>query len=62
MAMLCHCHVVTEGCIEDAVLRGASTAGHVEELCGAGAACGGCLPAIEGLLAELTARLDGAAA
>ncbi len=62
MALLCHCHVVTERCIEDAVRQGATSVSEVEVHCSAGTSCGGCVSAIEVLLQQMVARLDGAAA
>lgn len=62
MALLCHCHVVSEQRIVDAVGCGASTLEAVEAHCGAGGQCGGCVSAIEAILDRCVAVLDGAAA
>ena len=63
MALLCHCHVVSERGVEDAVLaHGAMSVDDVAERCGAGGACGGCVTAIEAILERCASLLDGAAA
>ena len=63
MALLCHCHVVSERGVEDAVLaHGAMSVDDVVERCGAGGACGGCVGGIEAILERCASLLDGAAA
>jgi bacterioferritin-associated ferredoxin len=62
MAIVCHCHVVSDRHVEEVVFGGACSLDEVADNCGAGARCGGCVPAIEALLDRLQARLDGAAA
>jgi bacterioferritin-associated ferredoxin len=62
MALLCHCHVVSDHFVAEAIACGASTPDDVAAHCAAGSSCGGCLPAIEALLDKLGATLDGAAA
>jgi bacterioferritin-associated ferredoxin len=62
MALLCHCHVVSDHFVEEAIWRGANTAAEVADHCGAGSRCGGCLPAIEALLERCVVALDAAAA
>ena len=63
MALLCHCRVVSERGVEDAVLaHGAMSVDDVAEHCGAGGSCGGCVGAIEAVLERCAALLDGAAA
>lgn len=49
---VCHCEVVTDRTIRAAVAVGARDARAVGDACGAGTRCGGCVPAIEGLIAE----------
>ena len=63
MALLCHCHVISERGVEDAVLaHGAASLDEVVDVCGAGGSCGGCVTAIEAILDRCVALLDGAAA
>lgn len=52
--LLCHCRGVNDRVIDCAISCGARTVDDVADACGAGATCGGCVPAIEDLL---TARL-----
>jgi bacterioferritin-associated ferredoxin len=49
---VCHCEVVCDGHIRAAIADGARDVDAVTARCGAGGACGGCVPAIEELLAE----------
>jgi bacterioferritin-associated ferredoxin len=49
---VCHCRVVSDRTIRAAIAAGARDVDQVTAVCGAGAGCGGCAPAIEGLLAE----------
>ncbi|MCA9606275.1 MAG: (2Fe-2S)-binding protein [Myxococcales bacterium] len=48
--LVCHCHRVNDRTIRDACRSGARTTDEVGEACGAGTGCGGCKPAIEGLI------------
>ena len=50
---ICHCRAVTDRSIKAAVLEGARDAVAIGERCGAGTHCGGCLPALRALLAEM---------
>jgi NAD(P)H-nitrite reductase large subunit len=50
--ILCHCRAVSDGTVNAAIASGASTLAHVSAATGAGTGCGGCVPAIEVLLAE----------
>jgi NAD(P)H-nitrite reductase large subunit len=50
--ILCHCRAVSDGAVGAAIAAGASTLAHVAAATGAGTGCGGCVPAIEVLLAE----------
>jgi bacterioferritin-associated ferredoxin len=49
---VCHCEVVNDRAIRSAIADGASDVADVASRCGAGAACAGCHPTIEELLAE----------
>lgn len=49
---VCHCEVVSDRVICEAVAAGARDIETVTALCGAGGVCGGCHPAIEELLAD----------
>ena len=48
--LICHCRAVNERTVTATILAGAECTEEVAEMCGAGAKCGGCLPAIEELL------------
>jgi bacterioferritin-associated ferredoxin len=50
--LLCHCHVVSDRTVRAVAQAGAVDVDAVTSLCGAGGDCGGCVPAIEDLLAE----------
>ncbi|HEY6531829.1 MAG TPA: (2Fe-2S)-binding protein [Acidimicrobiales bacterium] len=50
--IVCHCRVVNHREIGDAVAAGARTVTEVSAVCGAGTACGGCMPAVADMLAE----------
>ena len=49
---VCHCRAVTDRRICEAIEAGACDAETVIRRCGAGGACGGCLPAVRELLAR----------
>jgi bacterioferritin-associated ferredoxin len=49
---VCHCRVITDRTIRQAVMAGAQDVDAVMDACGAGEACGGCIPSIEALLAD----------
>ncbi len=49
---VCHCRVVSDRTIRAAIAGGAGGVDEVMDACGAGDACGGCVPGIEELLAE----------
>ena len=49
---VCHCRAVTDRRICEAIEAGACDAETVSRRCGAGGACGGCLPAVQELLAN----------
>lgn len=44
--ILCHCAVVTDHDVRDAIHAGATDVCALAEVCGTSRACGGCLPAI----------------
>jgi bacterioferritin-associated ferredoxin len=54
--IVCHCEVVSDRHVCDAVVRGASTVDDVGDLCGAGTRCGSCRPTIGALLVAVRAR------
>jgi bacterioferritin-associated ferredoxin len=49
--LVCHCRRVSDRQIRAAIHSGAHTAEQVSELCGAGAGCGGCVEAIDEIIA-----------
>jgi bacterioferritin-associated ferredoxin len=49
---VCHCRAVTDRHICEAIEAGACDPETVSRRCGAGGACGGCLPAVRALLAH----------
>ncbi len=49
---VCHCRAVTDRRICEAIEAGACDTETVSRRCGAGGACGGCLPAVRALLAH----------
>ncbi|MBW3563062.1 MAG: (2Fe-2S)-binding protein [Actinobacteria bacterium] len=49
---VCHCRVVTDGEIREAIDCGARDECALAAYCGAGTGCGGCLPAVRRLLHE----------
>jgi len=57
---ICHCRAVTDARVRAAVDNGARSPAEVARGCGAGTGCGGCLPALRAVLAELglMAELD----
>jgi nitrite reductase (NADH) large subunit len=62
MALLCSCHRVSDREIVDHVEAGACSLSAVQEACGAGTRCGGCVPSIEDVVERLLSRLVGAGA
>ena len=50
--LVCHCHVINDRRIRDAVAAGARDEFDVAAMCGAGTECGGCLPAVNKVLDE----------
>jgi bacterioferritin-associated ferredoxin len=49
---VCHCRVVSDRSVHAAIDAGAQDVDAVMDACGLGDGCGGCLPAVEDLLAE----------
>jgi bacterioferritin-associated ferredoxin len=49
---VCHCRVVSDRSVRAAISQGAGDVDAVMDVCGLGDGCGGCLPAVEELLAE----------
>jgi bacterioferritin-associated ferredoxin len=49
---VCHCRVVSDRTVRAAISQGARDVDAVMDRCGLGDGCGGCLPAVEDLLAE----------
>lgn len=60
--IVCHCEVVSDRDVRTAIAAGAHDVDAVTDTCGAAGRCGGCVPAVENLLAEaaLAARDLGA--
>ncbi|MFN2555676.1 MAG: bacterioferritin-associated ferredoxin [Nitriliruptorales bacterium] len=56
---VCHCRVVTDTQIREAIRCGAGDVCAIAEACGAGGRCGGCLPAVRRLLQEYGLPADG---
>jgi bacterioferritin-associated ferredoxin len=56
---ICSCRAVTDATLEAVIAAGARTVEEISERCPAGRQCGGCLPALERLLADYASG-DGA--
>lgn len=50
--LICHCRIVSDREIREAIASGAADVCAVAEICSAGSRCGGCRPAIRRLLTE----------
>ena len=50
--IVCHCRAVNDGRVRAEIESGARCEDDLARRCGAGSRCGGCLPALERLLAE----------
>lgn len=50
--IVCHCGVVSSTELREAIAAGAGDVCALAEACGAGRACGGCLPVVRSYLAE----------
>ncbi|HSP03691.1 MAG TPA: (2Fe-2S)-binding protein [Acidimicrobiales bacterium] len=55
--IVCHCHAVRAEEIRTEVRLGAETVEVVGARCGAGTRCGGCIPALEAVIADEQARM-----
>lgn len=53
--LVCHCHRVNDKAIREVAESGAQSVEDVGAACGAGTGCGGCRPAIEGLITSARA-------
>ena len=53
--IVCHCEEITQRTIKHAITDGATSVAQVSNACGAGRNCGGCIEAIEALLARAEA-------
>ena len=62
MALLCHCRLVSDRRILAELSDGATSVAEIQRRCGAATRCGGCLPAVELLLAAATTEPVGAVA
>lgn len=60
--LVCHCKVVDDRTIRAAVADGAGDLDGVIERCGAGGACGGCIPGVRALLEQAAMALRDPAA
>jgi bacterioferritin-associated ferredoxin len=58
--IVCHCHAVRAEEIRTEVRLGAETVEVVGARCGAGTRCGGCIPAVEAVIADEHARMRSA--
>jgi NAD(P)H-nitrite reductase large subunit len=48
--LVCHCHRICDRTIRESIREGARSIDEVGDACRAGTSCGGCRPAIAGLL------------
>jgi bacterioferritin-associated ferredoxin len=62
MALLCSCHGVSERTIASHVEAGADSIEAVQDACGAGTSCGGCIGSLEDVVERLSAMLSHTAA
>ncbi len=61
LMVVCHCNVVSDREIRAAVAAGAVDADALAEHCRAGTRCGGCVPVVEAILAEVAVSVSVAA-
>lgn len=61
MALICHCRLVSDRRVIAELEDGACTVEDVQARCGAATRCGGCLPAVE-MLVAMCGQLVGAGA
>jgi bacterioferritin-associated ferredoxin len=57
MALICHCRLVSDRTVLAEIEGGASSVADVQARCGAATRCGGCLGAVESLVAKATSEL-----
>ena len=50
LLLVCHCHRICDRTIRESMRQGASSVAEIGAACRAGTGCGGCRPAIAGLL------------
>lgn len=50
--LVCHCHRICDRTIRESIREGARSIDEVGDACRAGTGCGGCRPAIAGLLRD----------
>lgn len=50
--LVCHCRVVSDRAVRAVIGEGVADLDEVMDRCGLGGDCGGCLPAVEDLLAD----------
>ena len=62
MELLCHCRLVSDRRILAELSDGATSVAEIQLRCGAATRCGGCLPAVELLVAAATTEPVGALA
>jgi bacterioferritin-associated ferredoxin len=53
MALICHCRLISDRQVMAEITSGACTVEDVQNRCGAATRCGGCLPALEMLVAAV---------
>ena len=58
VALLCHCWVVSDRAVADAVADGARTLDDVQDRCHAGTSCGACIGSIEAALQRCRIAVD----
>lgn len=56
--IVCYCQNITNGMIKDAVLDGASTLEEMQEVTGAGTACGACIENVQHLVEQFVTERD----
>jgi bacterioferritin-associated ferredoxin len=57
MALICHCRLVSDHRVLAEIEGGACSVADVQARCGAATRCGGCLSAVESLVAGATGQL-----
>jgi bacterioferritin-associated ferredoxin len=62
MALVCHCFTIRDRTVHDVALAAGGDLDRVQEMCGAGTACGGCLDEVARLVAQMQTRSEAGAA